>query len=238
MNLVVDVGNTRTKAAFFHENEFYGSVHVIDRDGLKHLLEEKTPENVIISSVGGKTEYFLAILNTYRPLILSQETALPFAVNYGTPETLGNDRRAAVAGAQALFPDENCLVIDCGTCVTYDLLSRDYGYMGGGISPGMSMRFNALHTFTHSLPLITVTHEEDTPVRGENTRDCIKSGVVNGIIIEIEGLINHYRSEFSGLRVIMCGGDTFFFENKVKARIFAAPDLVLRGLNRILQHNA
>ncbi|TRX61334.1 type III pantothenate kinase [Fulvivirga sp. M361] len=236
MNLVVDVGNTRAKAAVFRQEELCSVTHEIDIEDLKTLLAENKPEKVIISSVRDDTADFLEVLNEYDPLVLSHRTALPFSVNYCTPQTLGNDRRAAVAGAQALFPNTNCLIIDCGTCITYDILSKEQGYMGGSISPGLHMRFQALHTFTSGLPLLTP--EENVPVTGQNTRDGIESGVIHGIIMEIEGLINHYSSKFVELRVIMCGGDTNFFENKVKARIFAAPELVLRGLNTILHHHA
>ncbi len=236
MNLVVDIGNSSTKVGFFDHHELYRTEHQVDPDTLGTMLEDKKPDRVIVSSVGSDHRLFLDALTGYKPVVLSSALPLPFRIDYDTPETLGNDRLAAVAGAQTLFPESNCLVIDCGTCITYDLLSADNAYHGGSISLGMAMRFKALNTFTANLPL--ADYNENVSVTGKSTLECIQSGVMHGIIGEMDTFIDHYRHEFRDLKVIMCGGDTNFFENRVKARIFAAPDLVLRGLNRILNHNA
>ena len=236
MNLVVDIGNTSTKVGLFEHEELVRMDRQVYPSDLHSLLAENTPAKILISSVGEKTADYLEALKTFDPLTLSASLPLPFKIDYHTPGTLGNDRIAAVAGAQALFPHTNNLVIDCGTCITYDFLSKEDIYLGGSISPGLAMRFKALNTFTSNLPL--VEYKENVPFIGKSTRECLLSGVVQGIIGEMNTFIDYYRSEFDHLKVIMCGGDTKFFENRVKARIFAAPELVLRGLNRILRHNA
>jgi type III pantothenate kinase len=160
---------------------------------------------------------------------------LPVVNLYATPLTLGVDRLAGVCGAQQIFPLQHCLVIDAGTCITYDFLDKEGKYYGGGISPGLKMRFQAVHTFTAKLPL--VTPKGHVPLIGNSTESCIQSGVVNGVLAELDGIIDQYGKKFEGLRVILCGGDAMFFENQLKASIFASPELVLIGLNSILNYN-
>jgi type III pantothenate kinase len=145
------------------------------------------------------------------------------------------DRIAGVCGAIQLFPGSNNLVIDAGTCITYDFVDEMAQYHGGGISPGLNMRFKAVHTFTAKLPLVSAKAGVD--LIGTTTETSIQSGVINGLLSEIEGTIGRYAVKFPGLKVILCGGDAGFFENQLKATIFAVPDLVLFGLNSILIHN-
>ena len=145
------------------------------------------------------------------------------------------DRIAGVCGAQQKFPGEPCLVIDAGTCITYDFLDRQGNFLGGGISPGLMMRFQAVHTFTSKLPLVNPV--EKVNLIGDSTERCIQSGVINGLAEELNGIIRRYQGEFDGLRVILCGGDARFFENILKGPIFAVPELVLSGLNSILNYN-
>ncbi len=145
------------------------------------------------------------------------------------------DRLAGVCGAIELFKETDTLVIDAGTCITYDFVDKQKNYFGGSISPGLKMRFKAVHTFTAKLPLVDSANA--VGLIGDSTESSIQSGVINGMIAEIEGIIMRYQDKYPGLRVILCGGDTAFFENKLKASIFAAPDLVLIGLNSILIYN-
>ena len=166
---------------------------------------------------------------------LLSSTRLPVKVRYATPETLGVDRLAAVCGALQLFPGQPCLVIDVGTCINYEVLDGDAVYWGGIISPGVNMRFKAMHTFTARLPLIEPV--DGTPLIGNSTQTCMQSGVMNGILEEIRGITSQLRLKYPSIRVILCGGDASLFENQLKDSIFAAPELVLRGLNRILNHN-
>ncbi|UII28675.1 type III pantothenate kinase [Fulvivirga maritima] len=166
---------------------------------------------------------------------LEYNLPLPFTIDYKTPQTLGRDRVAGVAGGQYIFPNANTLVIDLGTCITYDIIDAKNVYHGGGISPGLKMRFKSLHNFTAKLPLIEPTN--DFELIGQSTKESILSGVINGMISEIDGIIRMYTDKFAHLQIIMCGGDAKFFENRIKANIFVAPELVLTGLNRILLYN-
>ena len=168
-------------------------------------------------------------------LPLTFQTPTPFKNLYQTPSTLGKDRIAAVAGAFSLYPNRNVLVIDAGTCITYDFLTDKGEYLGGGISPGIRMRFKAMHTFTGKLPLIEP--DEYDGLIGRSTRESMLSGVYNGVISELNGLISLYQEQFGDIMVIITGGDHEFLHNKLKISIFAAPDLVLLGLNEIFDYN-
>ncbi|UII21882.1 type III pantothenate kinase [Fulvivirga ligni] len=235
MNLIVDFGNTSIKAAIFDGKNLVRTYSDISPQNLKMLNDENNLEHVIVSSVTKSEQEIKEVLE--RDLIyLSSSLPLPFQINYKTPQTLGLDRIAGVAGVQELFPNENALVIDMGTCITYDFIDANSVYHGGGISPGMKMRFKALHNFTAKLPLIEP--EEDVELTGQSTKESILSGIIYGISAEIDGIIRMYSDKCAHLRIIICGGDAKFFENKLKAGIFAAPELVLMGLNRILLYNA
>jgi type III pantothenate kinase len=167
--------------------------------------------------------------------MLDHQTPLPLTNNYRTPETLGKDRLACAAGAAFLFPKKDVLVIDAGTCIKYEFVSHRGIYEGGAISPGLEMRFNALHTFTDKLPLLHPATE--APLIGNDTRDAILSGIMKGTLLEIRGFIKEYEILFPELQLIITGGDASFFDKQLKNSIFADPFLVLRGLNFILRHN-
>ena len=234
MNLIVDFGNSSAKAGIFDKNKL---VEVKDRLMLKDvcaLAEAHNFEHIFISSVS-KSQSEIAAGVPGNLMFLTHQTPLPFTNDYATPETLGLDRIGAVAGAQELFPKESVLVIDIGTCITYDVITSDGIYHGGSISPGLDMRFRAVHTFTANLPLIE--YDESASLPGKTTRDSILSGVVFGIQGEIEGFIRMYGDKYGDLKIILCGGGSKIFELRLKEAIFAAPDLVLRGLNRILRYN-
>lgn len=231
MNLAIDIGNTLIKAALFDRHHLKELFLGVEETHLPALIAETAAEHVVISSVRNTLP---DIQQGARTLVLTHNIPVPFDSAYATPHTLGLDRIAAVAGGQGLFPNKNLLIIDLGTCITYDLLLEGQ-YQGGGISPGVSMRFKALHTFTGNLPLEKFT--DDIPLVGTTTTACIQSGVVYGVRAEIEQIIRMYCDKYRDLQIIMCGGDAKLFENKLKASIFAAPELVLRGLNRILLYN-
>ena len=163
---------------------------------------------------------------------LDENTRLPIENLYKTPETLGQDRIAACVGANFLMPDTNLLVIDAGTAITYDIVNAKNQYVGGNISPGLEMRKNALHNFTQKIPLIEIT--ELVPAFGATTNEAILAGVVNGLIYEIEGYISLTSNVYPKLSVFLTGGDAFYFEKKLKSTIFANENLLLVGLNRIL----
>ncbi|HZI24222.1 MAG TPA: type III pantothenate kinase [Chryseolinea sp.] len=236
MNLVLDYGNSFAKVGVFENHQLKQSLTFSDKEKLNFFLQNFSAENFILSSVSHEPSSILEwISHVKRKFILSPSLPLPVQNLYATPQTLGVDRIAGVCGAHQKFPAQDCLVIDAGTCVTYDFLDKKGNYYGGGISPGLKMRFQAMSVFTAKLPLANII--DDPPLIGNTTETCLQSGAINGMTEEINGIITRYQQEFEGLRVILCGGDARFFENKLKAPIFALPELVLSGLNSILIYN-
>jgi type III pantothenate kinase len=235
MNLVIDRGNSTAKVGIFEGQNMLRKHLFGDDAGLFDFLENISAHHVILSSVSTPAEIIQTKIkykgNCHH---LNHELSLPIKISYTTPATLGVDRIAAVCGAFDKFPGQACLVIDCGTCITYDLLEPDGNFKGGAISPGIEMKSKALNTFTKKLPLVQLA---DTGITGTSTLTSIQSGIINGTLFEMEGFISTYKYYFSDLKVLLCGGGTSFFENKLKDPIFVTPDLVLYGLNRILLHN-
>ena len=236
MNLVIDYGNSLTKIGIFRRYEFVEQYTFDNSRELKAFVQNFSAENFILSSV---TDHDIPVMewasHIQRKYILTASLPLPINNLYATPHTLGVDRIAGVCGAFQKFPGANCLVIDAGTCITYDFLDKNGNYHGGSIAPGLRMRLRSMHSFTARLPLIEVA--DNPPLIGNTTETSMQSGAVNGMIAEINGTIHRYQQEFEGLRVILCGGDGPFFENKLKEPIFALPELVLSGLNSILIYN-
>ncbi len=266
MNLCIDIGNTRTKLAVFDAAQLVQkeTLESLDLSTIKSLAYNQKIENVILSSVAeipDEVEVFLK--NDFFYLQLTTETPLPITIHYKTPQTLGKDRIAAAAGAFGLFPGENCLVIDAGTCITADILNAAGAFLGGNISPGLSMRLKAMHHFTARLPLVKrelgtgnwelgirdlelgtgqadSTPNSKSPIPnylGQSTEHAIWNGGMLGAAWELEGFIRQCEQGFSPLKVILTGGDADFFVKNLKTKIFAHPNLVLYGLNIILQHN-
>lgn len=236
MNIAIDVGNTLTKVGVFQGGKLirYFSCKTIE----EVLLQVKgiNIENVIISSVNKELKEISEALKAKGEILeLSQFLSMPFTNQYKTPQTLGTDRLAGVAGAISIFPSSACLVIDMGSCITYDFIDKNKNYFGGGISPGMNLRFKSLNSFTAKLPLISPEPFDD--LIGGNTKESILSGVVNGISGEINWIIERYQEVDEEIKIVICGGDAKFFETKIKERIFVIPELVVIGLNRILEHN-
>ncbi len=237
MNLVIDSGNTRIKAALFNQTGLVLKESFSNHSELKFFMSNQYYVHLLVSSVSIPSTEIVSIANNYgKKLILTPQLALPIKVNYTTPHTLGVDRIAAACGAYEIFPNKNCLVIDAGTCINTEFIDATGTYQGGSISPGIAMRFKAMHTFTQSLPLLNA--ETNAPLTGNGTETCMQSGVLNGTLAEVDGLIEKYQQQHENLRVILCGGDYAFFENNLKHAIFVAPDLVLTGLNRILRYHA
>lgn len=236
MNMVVDSGNTRIKVGLFNDRELIRKESFLNLDELKSFLIATPVDHALVSSVNHDPAEILSWSSaTGKKISLTSSLALPIQVAYATPNTLGVDRLAAVCGALDLFPDQNCLIIDAGTCINYELLDAQHVYHGGAISPGITMRFDAMHTFTARLPLVRAN--ENIGLIGNTTETCLQSGVMNGVLEEVSGIIRQYQILYSDLIVIMCGGDYPFFENKLKPTIFVAPELVLIGLNRILRYH-
>lgn len=237
INLAIDIGNTRTKVAFFEVNKLMHE-QIIDNENQWHaLIKNFKPQYAVMSAVGAGADAVTAILSALKVSLLqvNYQTPFPFIIKYNTPQTLGMDRVAAIAAAQFLYPNINCLVIDAGTCITYDFISADSSYQGGAIAPGMHMRLQAMHEFTHKLPLPNLNWPED--FEGKSTEQSLLSGVCIGVADEINGRIARYTERYGQLQVIICGGNSHLLAKHIKNNIFAAPSLVLMGLNQILLFN-
>jgi len=239
MNLTLDIGNYSSKLALFKGKTkvFSTSVNNLEREGFEKIISEFAFDKAIISSVKVAPDFITDILSLRGVSIhtLSYKLKLPFEIQYKTPETLGSDRIAALAGAFNLFPDENILIIDAGTAITYDFLIKGV-HEGGNISPGIEIRLKALHTFTDKLPLASIDENFDSP--GQTTRDAILSGVVNGIIYEINEYICTFKKKYKNNKIILTGGDSEYIDAKLNNQIMRIPDLINEGLNFILEHNA
>ena len=239
MNLVIDIGNTSAKLAIFDGAALlevvYDSNQTLER--LSGLCRRYDIEQAIVATVIDLSESASAQLSALRiPLLrLGADTPLPVENLYETPETLGYDRMAAVVGACEQFPGRDLLVIDAGTCITYEFVDAAGRYHGGNISPGMQMRFQALHRFTGRLPL--VQREGRQLSMGKDTDSAIRAGVLRGMEYEISGYIRALKEKYPELLVFLTGGDDFSFDTNVKSIIFADRFLVLKGLNRILNYN-
>ena len=239
VNLIIDQGNTTTKIALMEGNTVVRFLRSLDieLDQLDEFLAGIRPQYGIFSSVRNIDPLFLNLLKGRADLFLIFDNLLrlPIIVDYKTPETLGKDRLAAVIGAQTISPCRDLLVIDAGTAITYELLTIEGTYLGGNISPGLTLRFKSLHLFTEKLPL--VKQEIEVPPLGKSTEEAILSGVVLGIVKEMEGYINEFRLKYPNLLVFLTGGDAAYFESRLKSRIFANKNLVLTGLNRLIEYN-
>ena len=240
MNLVVDVGNTLVKLAVFQNGVMVFKKISMKKDLFKVLDEAAMDvgevKDCIVSAVGKLGKGQLKKLKELYPVHeLSFKSVVPFKNNYGTPETLGVDRIALVSAASVQYSHKNVLVIDAGSCITYDFISASNEYLGGAISPGISMRYKALHKFTTKLPLLEMNFPKD--VVGSSTANSIHSGVIFGVLNEINGFVDAYSKKFDDLTVILTGGDAHFLQDRLKNDIFANSNLLLEGLNYILELN-
>ena len=228
MNLIVDIGNTSTKLAVFKGGNKISVSRINDLscEEFEKKLTDRKLRKVIVSSVK-RLPHFVNIL-TYK-------SKFPFRIEYETPETLGTDRLAGVAGAYNLFPGEDILVIDAGTAITYDFLNGTV-YKGGNISPGIEMRFKALHKFTSRLPLLSVRENFTFP--GLNTNDAILAGVLKGSIYEINEYIRTFKKKHKSCKIILTGGDSDYLKDKLNREVTFMSDIVIEGLNYILEYNA
>lgn len=240
MNLVIDAGNTLIKTAVFMGNE------ILSESKFNHEFFLREVEKIfnsypdidssIISSVSCLSRKDIKALSIFCKVHeLSSESKIPFINLYETPKTLGVDRIALITAAYYECKNKNVLIIDSGSCITYDFLSEDAKYYGGAISPGIYMRFRALNTFTANLPLIETT--ELTDFIGNSTQNSIVSGIINGIIHEIEGTIRQYSERFTDLTIILTGGDSDFLSKRLKSIIFVNSNFLFKGLNHILELN-
>lgn len=239
MILTVDIGNTRIKGAVFEQYtlvEFF----IFEVEELQKKIEnilKKYPnlQYLVVSSVGNlEKEAFLAFESRLKVHFVTHKDAFPFVNKYATPTTLGIDRMVLAAGATLQFPGQNRLVIDAGTCVTYDCIDAEDNYLGGAISPGIRLRYESLHNYTAKLPLLTLGNPEN--FIGDSTVNAIHSGVVNGLVYEIDGFIEEFKAKYSNFIIILTGGDAVFLAMRLKNTIFANSNFLLESLNQTFQY--
>ncbi|MBQ2858244.1 MAG: type III pantothenate kinase [Bacteroidaceae bacterium] len=239
MNLVIDIGNTASKIAVFEKGEIKDVIRSSNQslEGLAALCNRYPIRKGILSSVISISENIRRQLSQlpFPILEFTYQTPVPIRNLYETPQTLGVDRLAAAVAAYTQKPHCPALVIDAGTCITYDFVDEHGQYQGGNISPGMEMRFKALHDFTDRLPHVTASGEK--PAYGKSTETAIRSGVIRGIEHEIRGYIQQLKKNYPSLLVFLTGGNEISFDTNLKSGIFADGFLVLKGLNRILEYN-
>lgn len=237
--LVLDFGNTLKKVAVFQGDNLL-ELHASSSDvvSIIEVFMQKYPQmkNAILSTVVHIDLHLLHYLKTnFQFLLFDHETKIPIKNAYKTPVTLGKDRIAAAIGAFKSFPNRNVLIIDAGSSITYEILTQDAEYIGGAISLGIQLRAKALNHFTDQLPLVEPRLQ--VKLVGNDTESCLQSGIVNGAIAELSAMIQAYENQFSDLKIILTGGDAIYFEKSLKYNIFASENLVLEGLNYILDYN-
>jgi len=240
MNLVIDAGNTSVKTAVFQNNRLLEKQNFKNENFSAEFkkIRKNFPEitkSIVSSVTSGEFEMISEVEKAYPVLELNNSTPVPFQNKYASPETLGKDRIALVAAAVNSFPLKNVLIIDAGTCITYDLKTKEEAYLGGAISPGLNMRFKSLHKFTANLPLVIAKPEAE--LVGNTTQASILSGIINGIKMELKGTIESYHSQFEDLTIIFTGGDSQILSIPLKNSIFANSNFLLEGLNFILEFN-
>ena len=240
MNLIVDVGNTNVKFAVYQRNklEYKTSFELPEFKKQYKNLKKKYPDikRAIVSSVGRLSKKQVKIIEEDIEILeLSHELKVPFKNAYKTPKTLGVDRISLVSASVDQFPDNNVLIIDAGTCITYDFITNENEYLGGAISPGIRLRYKAINNLTANLPLLETSQPKS--IIGHSTEESIHSGVVNGVIKEIDGIIEYYKDYHQDLTVILTGGDANFLSNQLKNSIFANSNFLLEGLNFLLDYN-
>ena len=240
MLLTVDVGNTKIKTAVFEQNTVV-KIFIFDveefENRLRCILDEfKKIKKLVVSSVGNiEKDFFLSFKDSVEVHFITHNSNFPFTNLYSTPTTLGIDRMVLATGAVLQFPAQNRLVIDAGTCITYDFVDSKDNYLGGAISPGIRLRYESLHQQTAKLPLL----QKKYPVNyvGKSTQESIHSGIINGVLLEIDGFIELYRFQYAKFIIILTGGDADFLAMKLKNTIFANSNFLLESLNQTFQYN-
>ena len=240
MNLIVDVGNFKVKLAVFQENTLVSKSSIMPQtanSALEELLNKHPKiQRALIAASGSIPEGIVEFLESKLAVfVLDHAYQVPYSNAYKTPETLGLDRIALASAAVLNYPGKNVLVIDAGTCITYDFVTQDNTYLGGAISPGLHMRYMALNEFTAGLPLLEPLQHET--LIGDTTATAMHSGVVLGMVAEIQGFIDRYKAQYADLTVILTGGDLLFLLDHLKNGIFANSNFLLEGLNYLLELN-
>jgi type III pantothenate kinase len=240
MLLVIDVGNTQIKAAVFEQNTLLENEIIAYDDwqiALKKVVKKFSEITVLVVASVGKLDKndFLTLDSKLKVYFITRENKFPFHNLYASPTTLGIDRMILASGAVLQFPKKNRLVIDAGTCITYDFIDSNDNYLGGAISPGIRLRYESLHNYTAKLPLLK--KENPIEIVGNSTTQSIHSGVINGVSFEIEGFINAVLNKNDNFIIILTGGDAVFLAERLKNTIFANPNFLLESLNQTFQYN-
>ena len=236
--LCFDFGNTRLKCGVFNDNELTEVFSLVNDNSstIEELLKKYSPAKTILSSVVNHNVEIEKILEEKSSFHkLSSQSILPFTTPVGKPETIGADRLALAAAAVYFHAGKNNLVIGLGSCVTYNFINKYNSFIGGSISPGMEMRFKSLNAYTAKLPI--VKPDWNFPLIGYDTRTNILSGILMGLAVEIDGIIDKYKDKFNNFNVLLTGGDTLYFAHLIKNKIFADPDLIFKGLYAISETN-
>ncbi|WP_394759478.1 type III pantothenate kinase [Flavobacterium sp.] len=239
MILTIDIGNTRIKSAVFENNTLI-EASVFSNENFQNFIENILKEYpkiaiLVIASVGKLDKNaFDSFLNRVKVYFISRDSTFPFQNNYSSPNTLGIDRMVLAAGSVLQFPEKNRLVIDAGTCVTYDFIDADDVYHGGAISPGIRLRYEAMHNYTAKLPLLTIEDPEN--IIGNSTNQSLHSGVINGLTFEIDGYIDSLKGKNENFIIILTGGDANFLAKRLKNTIFANSNFLLESLNNLYQY--
>jgi type III pantothenate kinase len=239
MILTIDVGNTRIKGAVFEGDillEHFVFLKKEHENNIQNILKKyKKVTHLVVSSVGElEKDSFSHYNNHLKVHFISHKDPFPFTNGYATPQTLGIDRMVLAAGATLQFPNQNRLIIDVGTCVTYDFVDENDVYLGGAIAPGLRLRYESLHNYTAKLPLLASKNPDS--FIGKSTAESIHSGVVNGFAYEIDGFIDEYKAHYSNFIIILTGGDTEFLAKRLKNTIFANSNFLLESLNQTFQY--
>ncbi len=236
--LCFDFGNTRLKCAIFYGNEL-SEVMVLENDAadtIDKLLQQYHPAKSILSSVinhSPEIENLLARETLFHKL--SYQSGLPFTTPVGKPETIGADRLALAAAAVAFYPHKHNLVIALGSCITFNFINIFGEFLGGSISPGLEMRFKAMHHYTALLPM--VEPDWNFPLIGYDTRTNLLSGVILGMSKEIDGIVNEYNKKYNHLNVHITGGNTALFLPHLQNKTIADANFLYKGLYAISEAN-
>ena len=239
MNIIFDIGNSSYKIAIYEKRKlvFHTRLETLDADILGDILSRYLPKKAIISSTRPIPEFITEMLSSYDVDVtnMKKETKIPFKIDYKTLDTLGSDRIAAVAGGRALFPKKDLLIIDSGTAITFDYLIDDI-FIGGNISLGIHTRFKALNSFTARLPLVSIPEKVNSP--GKSTTEAIEAGVIFGVLYEINEYIRTFLKDNPDGEVLLTGGDSEYLKERLEYQVSLCPDVVMVGLNNILEYNA
>ena len=240
MYLIVDLGNTLAKFFLYNKDQciIKQSVTLEQFDDMAQSLISNYPdiEGLIYSDVSNQADDFFEKFSAQFPLIaVDSQMRLPFENSYESPNSLGSDRIVLVAAACKSHPNTNVLIIDLGSCITYDFLDAHNCYHGGAISPGFEMRYKSMHHYTGNLPLLEAKKSENPT--GKNTDQAIHAGIYFGILDEINARIRYYDHKYDSLTVILTGGDANKLPKTLKNSIFAHSSFLAEGMFHLLKLN-